>query len=621
MRQGRKIGGTVGTLLSVLAAWVLLMPANLYGVLGGIVVTGGTLVWNKRRETHGGFLPSGFRWRLLPAIAVVEAVAVVKFCERWSLSGKVRAIAAQFGLPIEGFLAIIGIIGAIIAIPAVAAFTVSVTGKAAEEERDGHRIAAFDVFFFAILSLMIAMQFALAPGADGYPGSDSAVFLYIGERMKQGAVPYRDLFDHKGLYLYFIEYIGLLLGGGNFWGVWVLEVCNLFVAALLLLRVTKLFTAKRGVQYASVSLVLVTVTCYMTYEGGNLVEEYALPWITLALLIFMKYFKEGSYRFYEIVLLGISFAVTALLRVNMIAVWAAFLPVVLILLLCQKKWGEIGKCIAGFIAGLILGVLPAVIYCLATGSLSDLLWCYLQFNFGYSDSEGSLLSVAQTAWFLLRQTAVWIAALLVSARLFYKNKCYLFNLWFIAVTLLLASMSGRLYYHYGMILLPAMIVPVTLTVNQCGGWFEEKAFCRVLLAVAGAFFLVHAAENGLRGGTKEPAEISAYLMEHTASDADVLVIGNDCRYYLESGRVAQNRFFYQTPPINVSDEVYEAFFAELEEKQADVIVLIGEKDSLKKEDNHLADVCEKLDNWCTDGVYSWDEHGSYGIYTRNTGEK
>lgn len=33
---------------------------------------------------------------------------------------------------------------------------------------------------------MIAMQFALAPGADGYPGSDSAVFLYIGERMKQG---------------------------------------------------------------------------------------------------------------------------------------------------------------------------------------------------------------------------------------------------------------------------------------------------------------------------------------------------------------------------------------------------------------------------------------------------
>ena len=35
---------------------------------------------------------------------------------------------------------------------------------------------------------------------------DKAVFVYIGEAMRNGQVPYRDIFDHKGPFLYFINY-------------------------------------------------------------------------------------------------------------------------------------------------------------------------------------------------------------------------------------------------------------------------------------------------------------------------------------------------------------------------------------------------------------------------------
>lgn len=620
--------GSAGFVISCMALWFLLMPATLYGVLGSVAVFVLACVSVRGQQALWKGIKENFHIVYILPVGLICWVAAQKFYERWLPSGTVAAVAAAAGLESGALLAAAGILGAAVSLPALfaAAGWVCRAAKRQNPTADGGqnavalsgKIHAQDAAFFLLLSLCIGLQLALSPWSNGYPGSDSTVFLYIGQRMREGLVPYRDLFDHKGLLLYFIEYLGLCIGNGNFTGVWLLEILNLFVTGLLFFQITKLFSGKKAVQYAASALALCAVDCYIVYEGGNLTEEYALPWISLALYIFLKYFMEDSYRFSEILLLGVSFTAVLFLRVNMIAVWAAFLPVVLAGMIFRKKWADIGKCVCGFLLGALAGLAPFFGYCLATGSLSDMLRYYIGFNFGYSDSESGLLPLLATAWFLLRQTAVWIAALAASCRMFYRNRIWRLNLWFLFVTLALASMSGRLYYHYGMILLPAMLVPIAMLLaeaaqNRRGG--EEK----YLIGLAGVFLAVMAARSALAFTGPEKSEIAAYIEENTAPADTILVLGNDCRYYLETGRNASSRFFYQTPPINVSDELYEEFVTELSAEKPELLILIGDKDGLRQAGDNLADLCGLLEEWEADGIYVYAQGDGCGFY-RKSGE-
>lgn len=628
MRTGN-IARTLIFTLSCTVLWFFLMPANLYGVLGCVTVPVLILM-----AAHKGRILTEQGKTRISAISVIPValfgwVAVQKFYERWLPSSIVAKIAQGMGTDSRTLLIVCDVLALVLSMPVLFAAagwmlrvaekqkfkTVETKLKKSEEKvAEKQKISGMDLVFFLLLSLCIGMLFALNPWSNDYPGVDSSIFLYIGSQMRNGAVPYSELFDHKGLLLYFIEYLGLCIGNGSFVGVWVLEVVNLFVTALFLFKITQLFSRKKIVCYGAVSIVLCTLNCYIVYEGGNLTEEYALPWIALALYIFLKYFMEGSYRFYEIVLLGISFVAVLLLRVNMVAVWAAFLPVVLIEMLLGKKWKDIGKCIAGFVLGIVVGMLPFVLYALMTGCMQDMLRYYIGFNFGYSDSESSAFGILTTAWFLFRQTAVWMGALLASFWISRKNRIWKLNLWYLAVTLVLASMSGRIYYHYGVILLPAMLVPVVLVLEKAAKNISDGAE-RYLFGIILGFFAIQAVVSIASYTGREKSEIAAYIEENTADTDEILVLGNSCRYYLESGRKASDRFFYQTPPINVSEDLFDEFMEGFREERPALIIIIGDKEDMKNAEPAVAQICEQLEAWESDGTYVYTQKDDYGIFT------
>ena len=63
-----------------------------------------------------------------------------------------------------------------------------------------------EVVFCVCTAFAVSTLFRLFPGNNRFPTEDSSVFLYIGERMTEGGIPYRDFFDHKGPMLYFVEF-------------------------------------------------------------------------------------------------------------------------------------------------------------------------------------------------------------------------------------------------------------------------------------------------------------------------------------------------------------------------------------------------------------------------------
>lgn len=633
--------------ISMTALWCLWMPPYLYGILGIFIVLVGSFLWGKHLPDMKVQLKDhGRLWYVLP-ILLIDYMLGMEFYERWHLSSKMLAVAGILGVNIELLSIVIVVAGAVAAFPSLYYLASVLHGKKDENagfpatcqqtatdsakqqkmenvksqqkpekaagDTSKRRLTGCDIAFAGILAIGLGFVLALCPWSDALPETDSAVYLYMGQALQNGKVMYQDVFDHKGLILYLINAFGIMISGGSFTGVWVLEIVNAFATALLAFKVVKLITNKKAAQYMSVFLMLAGLTISQLLTDGNLTEEYALPWITLGLYICLKYFIDGAYRFYDIILLGISFIVILFIRANMIAVFAAFMPLVFIQLIAKKKWKDIGICIANFLLGCGIALLPVLGYHIATGSVEDMISYYFIFNLEYCSE--SAMPIWLVMWRLFRRLTLYSGMLIAAGALFYKNKVFQMNLWFYFVSLALASMSGRAHAHYAMILLPALLVPMGMLFDAFAE--EERAKnVNAYMIVGAALVLIQA---GISFMTYQPAaksEAVTYLQEHTKESDNVLVLGNYCINYLESNRFYANKFFYQAPIINNSERLYQEFTEELETSKPDVVLVPGDREENNEKDNNLAKVYKKLEKWCEDDVYSLEVYDTFYVYLK-----
>ena len=440
-----------------------------------------------------------------------------------------------------------------------------------------------EFFFCCCISLSVASLFRLFPGNNRIPAEDSSVFLYIGRRMTEGKIPYRDLFDHKGPILYLIEYLGALCSPNSFSGIWVLEVLNLFFTAKLMCRLGRELSYDRPCVFLAVMLSL-GVCGWKVWQGGNFTEEYALPWITLAACVFFSFIQTGSYHGRDVVLLGVGFAIVFLLRANMVLAWVAFVPAVILILAIKGRWSEIGKCTLWFSAGMLAVLLPILICLQVLDSLKAFWETYFLFNFLYTANASSGAGQIRTAIYFSR--VLWPGTLAALACLFAepKQKIHWWNALFIAVSLFAAGMSGRGYYHYAIIILPAIVLPLTAVFSLMERWMvgkeqNRKTVSPLVMIVSFMLILIAAFSYRLMSSREEEIDpVAQYLQSNTEKSDDVLVLGNHCCSYLQSDRITENRFFYQLPPLEISDDLYTAFIEELSVHPSEVVVLPGTED-------------------------------------------
>ena len=489
-----------------------------------------------------------------------------------------------------------------------------------------------DVCFCVAVALIASTFFSVFPLTKTYTYTDSSVFLYIGKMMQKGYVPYRDLFDHKGILLYFIQFLGNVITPGSFSGMWLLEAVNMMFTVAVMFKITSLVSEDKIVRY--ISVIAVAVMCGMnTFEGGNFTEEYALPWISLALYIFLKYFKEFKYRFRDIVFLGIGFAVVALLRVNMAVIWAVGMPLVLIRMVYKRQGRELAECVAGFLMGIAIVFVPVIVYLLCTGSFQDFIECYMIFNFGYSEGGSNWAGVQSAMVKGIKNLPYAVAAVVISLWPGVKNRVYLVNFGALIISLYFAHMSGRYYQHYGMILLPMLVVLFVYAVSNLYTVFSirEKINFKIklpgarlmipglILAVAAAFFLQYKWANLIRESMMQTggvSELTEYMTENSEAEDDVLIVGNDSKYYLLADRFTKNKYFYQTPPIKINDAIYEDFMKEVERCQSDLVAVMGVKEECLSREDNLGKVYQYFEEKSINGEYQCQVFENFYVYTK-----
>ena len=269
----------------------------------------------------------------------------------------------------------------------------------------------FGLFAFIFL---VTLNGGLSP-FNNYPGTDSSIFIYIAQLMQDGMVPYVDVFDHKGLLLYFINYWGLSIGGYK--GIWFLEILFLFLSIVF-----SYMTIKNLTQNSLLSF-FATICSYsilfIYYDGGNLTEQYALPFLSLSLFFILKFFSYSykTFKHYQVILIGFSFAAVFMLRPNMVALWILFIPAIIILLISKKQYPILMSYLMFFGIGMLIIFIPSIYYLITKSALYEFFDQYFTFNFMYtsikSDSDiknkiSSILSFAKTPLFILSAVTYYL---------------------------------------------------------------------------------------------------------------------------------------------------------------------------------------------------------------------
>ena len=296
------------------------------------------------------------------------------------------------------------------------------------------------------------------------------------------------------------------------------------------------------------------------------------------------------------------------------------MPVVLVLLLREKRFQDIGQCVLLFLAGVAAILLPILAWAVHAGFLKTMWQDYIVFNFQYTDNASAaprvrlrmMLRFAEVIW---PGTLAVLAGLVLNAR----HRAQWLNLLFWLVSLYSAVMSGRTYHHYAIVLLPALVIPFSGLFDRTGTMLSRNQTRQLRPVIAIATFAVILlgafAYRWVTAYTTEEEPITVFLRENTEQNDDVLVLGKSLGYYIQAGRKTENRFFYQLPPLEISQELRDEFKQELRTHPSDCIILPGDGDNRNGIREKLGDVWPVLEQEILND-YMHESFDSFEVYIR-----
>lgn len=225
--------------------------------------------------------------------------------------------------------------------------------------------------------------------------ADTNVYMTMGREMLRGAVPYRDLFDHKGLLWYFLYMAANLISRKTFLGLYLIE---LFSFSIFLFYSWKLLDLFCSSLYAAA--ILPVLGCLIavsdTFGMGGSAEEMHLPLAAAGLYYLIRFIRDTDdprckhvafkrHIAYPILYLNGIFAGCVLWsKYSLLGFWFAWMASVFFILVFQKEWKRsLVSCVV-FLLGMATVSTPCMLYLLTTGSFSDFWNTYIVINLQYA---------------------------------------------------------------------------------------------------------------------------------------------------------------------------------------------------------------------------------------------
>lgn len=407
------------------------------------------------------------------------------------------------------------------------------------------------------LSFVAVAVVNLAPGLVLGPAMDAAVFLLIGSAVRNGALPYRDYWDHKPPGAYLLNAVGQAsFPWLDRWLVdWLMTVAAAVVAMVILER---LLRPRVGASIAWISSLVFgcVVTAYPVALGGGYTESFALPLLLAGLWLVAR----GDRRKRSVAAAGVVLAAACLFSLQ--SVPGAVAIGLAIVVSTPRETLRRGVVLVG--AGLVLPV--AVVGWLAWGGALGAAWDQLvhyQAVYRSVGPGGWLTAFASTDLIALggMLPPAVVTCLRIALGRVELDRVTAACLGWVAAFAALMIYEWRVDPHYLILVAPALAVVGSPSL----AWFVANVRARQarirrtafsLLALTAALTLMLEAWSGEwmifrpSNGPAFPSEVrtaAAWIDSHTPPSASVYVWGNDVGLYLSFDRTPAQPYLYQFP--------------------------------------------------------------------------
>ena len=301
--------------------------------------------------------------------------------------------------------------------------------------------------FIALLTSIIVVTFwglSVNPFFTGI-GMDSSLYLEMGRLIIFGGTPYVDLFDQKGLYLYLIQVLGLIIDSGK-WGIYILLILNYYICFYIWIRTIQLFVELKAIWIPYISTLYIFL---FFFECGNLTEDWSLPFISYVIYKFSKYIAIGeNIKYRECFFIGLCIGIITFIRVNNNAPICCACIYMMISYIRDSKWKRLLYSIINVISGLVLIIVLTIILWISLygiETLYDMLYGTFLFNIEYKAKWGEYGLID---FFKLFPTKLSLLIFILTWLSDYKKNVTIVVKLIFAFTFICSTYSNSYYTHY-----------------------------------------------------------------------------------------------------------------------------------------------------------------------------
>lgn len=424
------------------------------------------------------------------------------------------------------------------------------------------------------------------PGNLTLPSRDSGVFLYVGWRLLNGDIPYRDVWDHKPPLVYFVDALGIALTPDSLWGVWLLQTVFIFFTIYFIYKV---LYQEFGTIAALLGTVVLTSGLLTVLEKGNVTEEYALVFQALGFWIFTRAWKKDfpiHTSFWMGVLGGLAFS----FKQTTIGLWITYGLFLLAFRILQHKFPL--RDLLSLLAGWLIPSVPLILYLSSQSALKDFWEQAFLYNFVYIGKHEGIrrlipvfikgFAYLRNGWVLYLSLAGWLAALIFAwgrrKNLLHEiPPLILISIVNLPIEMVLLTISGRSILHYYLTLLPVMAILAGTLVYTLPNLLARipglpvpgiqkrlPGFVLVFVLLGQVGQVRNYPQYLGKLNDDDYAPIIEYVERNTQAGDQVLLIGAESVVNFLARREAPTRYVYQYPLAQLGRRpMFEEYFNQI----------------------------------------------------------
>lgn len=440
---------------------------------------------------------------------------------------------------------------------------------------------------FVCLALFLTIQSVNSPISKNYAYSDYSVYQYVAKIMREGGMPYRDTFDHKGPAFYLVNELGYMIHPK--YGMWMIDFLLMFGTVVYAYRISnKVLNVKMAL--FSVFVVLSGMSAW-GYWIGNTPESCILFFLMMTMYLFVEYTDCQSLSNAQILAVGFSGAFALLTKPTFLVMFFVLMIEVLYGTVKKKDYVFLKRCLILFSVSFFGFVVLIAVWLGINGAFKACISQYVIFNTKYA-SDKNVRSIWKAAVAFLERPSTILGLLCIWINYIrwneYKGKVkrLLISVYITWILVFYVNvMPGRGFQQYTIVFYPMIQVIVAYALKGVDKLFEGDGYKRI----AGIIVVITITSNILIPNVKETlTNIQNYAAEQRVKvevvdwlknipgEYEISVVTPDDNWvYLQTGHRSATKYSYTQADLiyeNVKTDFIKEYSSEINVKQPRFII-------------------------------------------------